>query len=515
MRIARLLLAVVLVGAACSGDGAETADTSSTTSTTLAETTTTASADPLLVETSLGPVRGVESGVDGVRAFLAIPFAEPPVGERAWRPPEPRAPWDEPFDATQPGPACPQSGGGASAGFLITPDPDPDCLSLNVWAPEGAEDLPVMVWIHGGGFETGSAHMPYYQGDDLAAEGLVVVSMNYRLGPFGFLATEELAQESPDGSVGNYGLLDQRLALEWVRANAAAFGGDAGNVTIFGESAGGFSVCGHLSGSRELFERAIIQSGGGCDRLASREEAFAAGQRYLEAAGCSDVACLRAKADDELLAAGSGGGMVADGVFLSEPARDLAARGELDDVALLVGSNADEATLFTLGRGEPADDELVDLAASVTDRPDELLARAYPRDAFATNLDRYRALFTDVVFACPTLDLASLLPQAHVYHYTYVSAGNPFGLGATHGAEIASVFAHPEGIAVEVERDEETDALSAAIQSAWASFARSGDPGADFAPYAEAGTVTLLDAPFEQVDDIRDGRCAVVDELRR
>jgi para-nitrobenzyl esterase len=515
VRILSLLLALALVGAACNGDTTETADATSTTSTPEVATTTPAPPDPLLVDTTLGPVRGTGSPVDGVRAFLAIPFAEAPVGELAWRPPQPRQPWTEPLDATEPGPACPQAGGGATSAFLLTPDPDGDCLSLNVWSPEGARELPVMVWIHGGGFETGSAHMPYYQGDDLSAEGVVVVSMNYRLGPFGFLATDELAAEDPAGAVGNYGLLDQREALEWVQANAEAFGGDPDNVTIFGESAGGFSVCGHLSASRELFDKAIIQSGGGCDRLTTREEGLAAGQRFLEAVGCPDVTCLRTKPDEELLGAGFDAEMVADGVLLEEPARDLAARGELDDVALLVGSNADEATLFTLGRDEPGDDELVTLAASASDRAEELIARAYPREAFETNLARYQTLFTDVVFACPTLDLAALVPQAYVYHYTYVSAGDPFGLGATHGAEIAGVFAHPEGIAVEIEQDDETRTLSDAIQAAWASFARTGEPGEGFAPYADGGAITLLDVPFEKVGDIRDGRCAVVDELGR
>lgn len=512
MRVLPALAALALLVGACSGDDDDTAASTTTTESTTTTTTEPEPIDPLLVDTTLGPVRGAGSPIDGVRAFLAIPYAEPPVGELAWQPPAPRTPWSAPFEATERGPSCPQAGDGATSSFLRTPESDPDCLSLNVWSPDDADDLPVMVWIHGGGFTDGSAHQPYYDGDDLAAEGVVVVGMNYRLGPFGFLATEELATESSDGAVGNYGLLDQRLALEWVRDNAASFGGDPGNVTIFGESAGGFSVCGHLSSSRGLFHKAIIQSGGGCGRLTSRDDALAAGARYLDAVGCVDVACLRTTPDGALLEASFDAGTVADGVLLERPALDLAAEGVLDGMPILLGSNADEATLFTLGRDEPTDDELVDLAASVTDDPEALVA-AYPREAFATNLDRYRAMFTDVVFACPTLELGAAVPDGFVYHYTYDSPQIPFDLGATHGAEIASVFAHPEGLALDLEPTEETRALSDEVQRAWTSFARTGDPGPDFSRYADDGRITLLDVAFEQVDAIRDGRCDAVNEL--
>ncbi len=261
-----LALAVVLavVAAACSGDDDSASDTTTSTSEPSTTTTTTEPADPYLIDTTAGPVRGGPSGVDGVRNFLAIPYAEAPVGDLAWRAPEPRQPWTDVLDATQGGPACPQTTEGVTAQFVKSPDPDPDCLDLDVWSPDAAGDLPVMVWIHGGGFSTGSAHNPYYNGDDLAAEGVVVVGVNYRLGPQGFLVTDALRDESDDGSVGNYGFLDQQLALRWVQDNIEAFGGDPSNVTIFGESAGGFSVCGHLAGSRGLFAKAVIQSGGGC-----------------------------------------------------------------------------------------------------------------------------------------------------------------------------------------------------------------------------------------------------------
>jgi para-nitrobenzyl esterase len=455
------------------------------------------------------------SAVDGVRAFLTIPFAAPPTGENRWRPPQPHPGWAEPLDATEPGPSCPQPSEGATAQFTVIPESDEDCLTLNVWSPEDAAGLPVMVWIHGGGLSTGSAHQPYYIGDQLAARGVVLVSMNYRLGPFGFLATDELVAESEDGSYGNYGLADQVAALQWVQRNVAAFGGDPGNVTIFGESAGGFSVCGHLASpaSKGLFHRAIIQSGGGCDRQLPGDAALAAGAEYLAATGCFDLACLRTLGVDELLAVDFDPVLVQDGVTLDTSALDLARQGDLGNIPVLTGANADEATLFTVGAPEPTDEELENLAARFTDDPAALLA-LYPAEEYPTNLARYQAMFTDAVFVCPALEFAAAAPTAFAYHYTYVSPSNPFGLGATHGAELASLFGHPEGIrGLDAELDETTQQLSDAIQTAWTEFAATGRPGADWPAYGDGGQVMLLDVPFTLTDQIRDGRCPALAEL--
>jgi para-nitrobenzyl esterase len=388
-----------------------------------------------------------------------------------------------------------------------------------------------MVWFHGGSLTTGSAHEPYYTGDDLAAEGVVVVNVNYRLGPQGFLALEELADESADGAVGNYGLSDQQAGLEWVQANIAGFGGDPDAVTIFGESAGGRSVCAHLAapGSDGLYDQAIVQSGGGCGPFPPAEDAYDGGERFMETAGCDDVACLRALPDADLIAAADAlaeadgeeqGGdedevdftFVADGVNLSGSGVDRAEAGDLDDVPVLIGSNADESTLFTLQLDEPSDAELTELVADVTDDPEALLA-LYPEADFASNLERYQALLTDVGFTCPTLSFAAAAPSAFVYHHTYVSEQNPLGLGATHGAELAPLFRHPEGLDVDIEQNDETDRMSDLIQGAWVGFATSGDPGDEFEPYADGETVTLTDVPLERVDEIRGGRCAEVTEL--
>ena len=476
-------------------------------------------ADPLLVETRLGEVRGEASEVEGVRAFLALPYAAPPTGDDRWRPPQPRERYDGTFDATTPGASCPQEVGGSTARFTVIPDPDEDCLTLSVWAPDEADGLPVMVWFHGGGLRAGSAHQPYYQGDDLAAEGVVVVGVNYRLGPFGFLATDEMAEESDDGSFGNYGLADQAAALEWVQANVPAFGGDPDNVTIFGESAGGGSVCAHLASpaSQGLFHRAIVQSGGGCDRLQDGAEAQAAGREFLRAAGCADLACLRELPTERILAVDAGfGNFVDDGVRLTETARDRAERGELEGVPVMTGSNADEAVLFTVGMEEPTDEQLRDLFAESTDDPDALLA-LYPAADYETNLARYQAMQTETRFVCPTLAFAGAsTTDTYVYHYVYESEDPRFGFGPVHGAELAFLFAHPEGISGSAPGLSGPDeAVSAAMQEAWVAFATDGVPGGDdtWEPYGEGGRVTLIDDPPSLADQVRDGRCDEVDEL--
>jgi para-nitrobenzyl esterase len=498
----RILLAIVvsLAAVACSGGGQRAGGEGPAAQ---------PPADPLEITTELGTVRGTESAVEGVRAFLDMPFAAAPSGENRWREPQPREPYDGTLDATSPAPSCPQPEDSALGALTPIPPSDEDCLSVNVWAPTDAEGLPVMFWIHGGGLGSGSASQDYYIGDDLAAEGAVVVSANYRLGPFGFLATEQLAEESEDGSFGNYGLADQQAALEWVQANVTRFGGDPDNVTIFGESAGGGSVCGHLASpaSEGLFHRAIIQSGGGCADPQDAEAAQADGAALLEAVGCDDMACLREVPSDEILAAGFDTSLtfVADGVRLSEGGRARAAAGELEGIEVLIGANRDEYNLFSLGMAEPTDAELRDLFAQVSDDPDALLG-LYPAGEYPDNLTRYRTMQTEVRFACPTATFAEAAEnETYLYHYTYEG-----GLGTIHGAELMPLFAHPEGVAGQPpELPEAVAAVSAAMQAAWVAFATDGVPGGDdvWRPYREGSQVTLLDETFELADEFRGGRC--------
>ena len=224
--------------------------------------TSTESVDPNVVATTSGPVRG--ETVDGVRVFRGIPYASPPVGDLRWKPPALPTAWTDPRDALEFGTPCwqPPLEGFYSRGPI---DRSEDCLYLNVWTRTTEGDaLPVMVWIHGGALQIGHGHLPMYDGGALTEKGVVLVSINYRLGVMGFLAHEELSAESPEGVSGNYGILDQIAALTWVRDNIAAFGGDPGNVTVFGESAGSWSVCFLYASplAAGLVHRAIGQSGG-------------------------------------------------------------------------------------------------------------------------------------------------------------------------------------------------------------------------------------------------------------
>ena len=261
----------------------------------------TESVAPNVVATTSGPVRG--ETVDGVRVFRGIPYASPPVGDLRWKPPALPTAWTDPRDALDFGTPCwqPPLEGFYSRGQI---DRSEDCLYLNVWTRATAGDaLPVMVWIHGGALQIGHGHLPMYDGGALTEKGVVLVSINYRLGVMGFLAHEELSAESPEGASGNYGILDQIAALTWVRDNIAAFGGDPGNVTVFGESAGSWSVCllyaSPLAGG--LVHRAIGQSGG-CfapyPELAADTRAgpsgHAVGASLAEALSVEDLAGLRA-----------------------------------------------------------------------------------------------------------------------------------------------------------------------------------------------------------------------------
>ena len=346
-----------------------------------------------------------------MRAFLTIPYAAAPVGELRWRSPQPVESWQQPRDATAPGASCPQSTEGVTAAVTVIPPWNEDCLTLSVWAPHDADGLPVMVWFHGGGLSEGSAHQPLYIGDHLAARGVVVVNVNYRLGALGFLAADALAAE-PDGSFGNFGLADQVAALQWVADNVEQFGGDAGNVTIFGESAGGSSVCAHLTStaSAGLFDHAIVQSGGGCGRLQPEDQATAAGTAFVDATGCGDPACLRALPVEQVLATPFSPTIVADGTNLTTTALDSALAGEPPAAPVLIGSNADEATLFTIGAPEPTEADLLASAAETGGDTAAVLA-LYPPEQFATGLARQQALFSDTGFICPTLEFAAAVPS--------------------------------------------------------------------------------------------------------
>ena len=327
-----------------------------------------AAAGPVTVTVSNGQLAGVAGRDSAVRVFKAIPFAAPPVGPRRWKAPEPVAAWTGVRAADRFAPACVQNVTGSrppwTEEFMHQGAVDEDCLYLNVWtAASGRARRPVFVYLYGGGFNEGSGSVAIYDGESLARKGLVVVTINYRVGVFGFLAHPDLAAESPRAASGNYGLLDQVAALRWVQQNIAAFGGDPGNVTIAGQSAGAMSVY-LLTASpqtRGLFHRAIAQSGPGA--LASfgvassrglaqqRTPAAQAGAAFAKARGADSLAALRAKPARDLLAPQPGAapvrfGPVIDGWLLTDDVETVYAKGWQQDVPLLTGMNADEGSGF-------------------------------------------------------------------------------------------------------------------------------------------------------------------------
>lgn len=496
--------------------------------------------DPLLVATESGVVRGVAAA--GARRFLGIPYAAPPVGPLRWRPPQPAASWEGVRDATALGTACPQTIPVVDA---VVGD-DEDCLTLNVVTPDPPpRRAPVLVWLHGGGFiARDSLFARVTLGERLAAEeGVIVVSLHYRLGQLGFLAHPALsAEDAAHPASGNYGIADQAAALAWVRRNVAAFGGDPGNVTLFGQSAGGWSTCVHLASpaSRDLFARAIVQSGVCTLRLPTLDAAEAQGERLAAAVGCGDVPdvarCLRAlppsvvlrglPADPTIFLLAGDFGLwrpVVDGVVLHEQVADALARDD-GSAPVVFGANADEGTFFVLAaheyRGEPLSAELYPERLRVVfggAHADAVAAR-YPPGAYASPAAALAAAVGDGLLACPTYEGARLLARSRaVWAYRLETNDVPYVLGAPrllepgafHSAEIPLVFGVPEaepfGAALE--------ALSRDMRRAWASFARTGDPDPDgtlgwprFAPDDER--YLALDTPSHAAPGPLEDACA-------
>ena len=446
-----------------------------------------------------GLVRGAPSATHpGILAFEGIPFAAAPVGDLRWRPPAPVEPWEGVRDATAPGAICMQQGAQQAT-------QSEDCLFLNVWAPrEAAGPLPVMVWIHGGGYRLGSGSGPGYDGAPLAASDVVLVTINYRLNVFGFLAHPALSAESEHGASGNYGLLDMVAALEWVRDNAAAFGGDPQRVTIFGESAGGGAVMALMIAPQAegLFHRAIAQSTyvHGWDRPLDApargwEPAEALGEQVAAAlgapgAGAEALAAMRAADAGELLQAAGAGALFiwsgtvwapnVDGWIVPDDPLAMYEAGLQHDVPLIAGITANEGSLFR-SRFDIADADGFE-AYVRTDfagiAPDALaLYDAAGEGGFAAGLDR---LVHDMFFAGPArLQLranAAAGAPAWFYQFAHVpptAGGAQFG--AHHASELAYVFgtldASPDTPWTAADR-----AVSDTMIGYWTQFAAAGDP---------------------------------------
>lgn len=499
-----------------------------------------------VVETASGPVRGEHDPVSGITVFRGIPFAKPPVGSLRWKAPQAAEAWEEVRDCTAFGPSCPQPAGGIVQS--IKGPQSEDCLYLNVWVKQGGESdkekRPVMVWIHGGGFSIGSGSQSQYDGRAFAADGAVVVTINYRLGPFGFLAHPALSKESPQGVSGNYGMLDQIAALKWVQANIGSFGGDAGNITIFGESAGAVSVGCLLASplAEGLFHRAILQSGSaamtqtlGGDVETSAEGAGIQVARQLDIASpdsdsAETAASLRKiPAEDLLKAANPRVGLFGkgeqfwpciDGYVLPESPIDAVAAGHHHDVPVMLGTNADEGTLFLrqIPVKRPLGYRLFvhTLFGSGSDRVREMFP-AGTEDEVRPALDK---LITVATFVTSARRLARALEAQSspvwLYHFTRVSpAAEKSGMGATHGAEIFYVF---KNLPLYV-RDKKDQEVSETMHGAWLRFAKTGNPNGDTLSEWPAYTVEG-DAHLEFGDEVKPGQslwreaCDLFDELR-
>jgi len=470
------------------------------------------------VDAPAGAVTGESQA--GVHVFKGLPYALPPVGPARWTPPQPMPRWTEAKDASAFGPACIQNKSGPFNIYANDPKAmSEDCLTLNIWAPASAAKAPVMVWIHGGALAGGFSHEPIYDGARMAEQGVVVVSINYRIGVLGYLAHPGLSAESPNGISGNYGLLDQIEALRWVQRNIAAFGGDPANVTIAGESAGGLSVM-YLMASppaRGLFAKAIAQSAYMISTPSLKTRAF--GETPAEETGLSlsaklqapDVAALRAMDAAKLTKAAALAGFapfgVVDGQILPRQLVEVFDRGEQAPVPILAGFNSGEIrSLRMLAPPAPA------LAGSyekaIRDRYGDL-ADAHLKLYPTQNLEETILASTrDAIYGWTAERLvrnqATLGAGSYLYIFDHgYPVADSVGLHAFHGAELPYVFGTLNRTPPFWPKAPKTPAetkLSDAMLDYWTSFIRTGEPRAAGAPDwpafgSQRGFIAFQDAP--------------------
>lgn len=482
-----------------------------------------AASSSLVVTAPAGAVRGVAEG--DIASFKGMPYAAPPVGQMRWRPPVPAAHWDGVRAADQFGPACIQPTPFVqsiySADLGRTSE---DCLTLNVWTPDVAGKAPVMVWIHGGALVTGSSKETLYDGARLAREGVVVVSINYRLGVLGWLSHPDLSAESPANISGNYGLLDQVAALEWIKRNIASFGGDPDKVTIAGESAGGLSVLYLMSSplARGLFDRAIAQSAYMIStpelkeaRHGARaaEEAGAALARTLQAPSLRVLRGLDAQDITDRAALGGFATFgVIDGVVLPRQIVDVFDRGEQAPVPVLAGFNSGEIRSLRM-LAPPAPGSVGDYERVIRERYGDLaeeFLRLYPSSDMDESI---LAASRDALYGWTSERLVRSQTAASQPSFLYLfdhgyPATDAAGLHAFHASELPYMFGNlkrtpPRWPAIP---DAQVElGLSDAMVAYWASFVQDGQPqavgSAKWSPYGDAGAFMIFrDGPVPSTD---------------
>jgi para-nitrobenzyl esterase len=484
-----------------------------------------AQAETLIVKTADGKVHGKLINNDKVNAYQSIPYAAPPVGKLRWQAPQPVLSWNSVFDATKYGHRCGQNSG--------TPGDSgsEDCLTLNVYAPASKPHnakLPVMFWIHGGGYSGGASSEPRHNGDFLPLKGVVLVTINYRLGVFGFLALPELASEQR-GASGNYGLMDMVAALRWVKKNIAVFGGDPDCVTIFGESAGSFAVSTLMAApsARGLFHRAIGESGGALDSgTLSTDSLAVAGAKHAawaKEAGANTLDELRAQSTEQILAAatkkdGVRFRPVIDGKFLSESVLDTYKSGKQAKVPLLAGFNRDEDASLAMGMTAQKWNTMA--KQRYTDKADAFL-QLYPGPTDAVAMRSAADFGGDQFIAYGTwkwMEIDRQTGNKNIYRYKFDLGAPPtkshWASQASHADDIEYVFGTLDTLAGVAWRPEDY-ALSEQMMSYWTNFARTGDPNGidgngqrlpEWPKYAYGDPVLHLDHPTTSRPDENRGR---------
>ncbi len=458
-----------------------------------------------------GIVEGKSAAEQGIRAFLGIPYAAPPVGDLRWREPRPVTPWQGVRQATEFGPRAMQGSIYSDMRFRDV-GPSEDCLYLNVWTPATSENkrLPVMVWIYGGGFHAGGSSEPRQDGAHLATKGVVVVSMNYRLGVFGFFSHPGLSAESGHGS-GNYGIMDQTAALRWVQRNISAFGGDPGNVTLFGESAGSYSVSIQMASptARGLFQKAIGESGSmvGTRRIPAHVLPLAIaeenGVEFAKFMGAKSIAELRAKSSAEVMKASMDDktlkdGVVVDGYVLPKDVYTIYAEGGQARVPLLAGWNSDESRVYAVfGSKRPTAKSFSESVRLEYAELAEAVLRLYPAQTDEQAVRSAGDLAGDRFIVSSTwkwIEMQLKNGNSPVYRYQFDRAipiapdievnGSPVtaaDVGAPHAGEIPYVFG-AFGSNPGAPWLPEDHRLSEIMETYWTNFAKKGNPNGSGVP---------------------------------